>query len=217
MGSHFWEATGCHQWHMCSCGFTGASVIGTISLLFRLVCKKDVQRCLQRESEQTFLAMWSPSSVPNFKEKERIADSSLVPVFLLLAQKILNSYSVDPASSSAVHHWLLWVQPRELILCSKNDPRAPSASWIKGCYFSASGFSENRLDKLPGHQICAGRSRRSPGTCCSLNTSDSSKPGDPHLAITLLRLIVQKYHPCSQRCSPCIILIAKGWKSHKFP
>lgn len=113
MGSHFWEATGCHQWHMCSCGFTGASVIGTISLLFRLVCKKYVQRCLQRESEQTLLAMWSPSSVPNFKEKERIADSSLVPVFLLLAQKILNSNSVDPASSSAVHHWLLWVQPRD--------------------------------------------------------------------------------------------------------
>ena len=42
--------------HTCGRGFTGASVIGTLSLLFHLFCKY-VQRCLQRESEQTFLVM----------------------------------------------------------------------------------------------------------------------------------------------------------------
>ena len=69
MGSHFWEPTACHQTtHVQSWLHWGFSNWYYLSLLFPLFCKY-VQRCLQRESEQTFLIMWSPSSVPALKKR----------------------------------------------------------------------------------------------------------------------------------------------------
>lgn len=119
----------------------------------------------------------------------------------LIRAKILNSCSVDRASSSAVHPWLLWAQPWDQY-SAHNDLRAPSASGRKGCCFPASGFSENPLDNPPGHQICAGRIWRAqaPAAPCTLLKA-VMHTWQWHYSDLLFKNI----HQCSWRCSHALL------------